>query len=78
MLRNMKIVANHLTLDQQESDLLEVVRPKVEQECPGTTEEACQSAPEVQLRRNNFRSSTKLEALIQHLRKPLDLGREKL
>lgn len=52
----------------QESDLLEVVRPsksgKSDEEATGSQD----SEPEVILRRNNFRSSTKLEALVQNLR----------
>jgi hypothetical protein len=44
----------------QESELLEVVRK------PKATSEV--EAGEVTLRRNNFRSSTKLEALIHRLR----------
>ena len=45
-----------------ESDLLEVIRaPKTENDVDGP-------APTVTLRRNDFRSSTKLEALLQNLR----------
>ncbi|KAI0784921.1 SNF2 family N-terminal domain-containing protein [Abortiporus biennis] len=44
----------------KESELLEVVRTKSGEKTP---------KPAVTLRRNDFRSSTKLEALVQHLRK---------
>lgn len=46
----------------QESDLLEVVRTKPK------SEDESDDTPTVTLRRNDFRSSTKLDALLQHLR----------
>ena len=51
----------------QESDLLEVVRSKKkrDEEAPATSQN---SAQEVILRRNDFQSSTKLDALILNLR----------
>jgi hypothetical protein len=48
----------------QESDLLEVVRSKKEVGDDASTS----SLLEVSFRRNDFRSSTKLEALMQNLR----------
>jgi len=50
----------------KESDLLEVVRPKKERNDDGPPSSQS-SLPEVILRRNDFRSSTKLEALVQNL-----------
>jgi hypothetical protein len=50
----------------QENDLLEVVRPKKERNGDGPSSSQ-NSLPEVILRRNDFRSSTKLEALVQNL-----------
>lgn len=47
--------------------MLEVVRTKPEEGYPGDLE-----APTVTLRRNDFRSSTKLDALLQHLRRLRD------
>jgi len=58
----------------QESDLLEVVRPKGKQ-LDGGTNDSRDVLPEVILRRNDFRSSTKLEALVRHLRASLQLER---
>jgi hypothetical protein len=51
----------------QESDLLEVVRPQKGRsgDLPSSSQS---SLPAVILRRNDFRSSTKLEALVQNLR----------
>ncbi|TBU52304.1 SNF2 family N-terminal domain-containing protein [Dichomitus squalens] len=54
-----------------ESDLLEIVRSRQNSnEGAGDIQEA--PAPTVILRRNDFRSSTKLEALVQHLRRLRD------
>ena len=51
----------------QESDLLEVVRSRQNSSDKG--EDGTQApTPSVTLRRNDFRSSTKLEALVQDLR----------
>ncbi|CAL1694577.1 unnamed protein product [Somion occarium] len=51
----------------KESDLLEVVRTK-----PKTEDGETGSTQTVTLRRNDFRSSTKLDALVQHLRRLRD------
>ena len=55
----------------QESELLEIVP----QRRPGSQPNADSQPGTVKLRRNDFRSSTKLDALVQHLRTtpPLDL-----
>lgn len=56
----------HLLLDlnsAQENDLLEVVRTKREGNDSSSFE------PTITLRRNDFRSSTKLDALMSHLSK---------
>ncbi|KDQ63171.1 hypothetical protein JAAARDRAFT_119545 [Jaapia argillacea MUCL 33604] len=50
-----------------ESELLEVVPSRAD---PESSQQS--SAPQVTLRRNDFRSSTKLEALLQHLRRLRD------
>ena len=53
----------------QERDLLEIIRTKQDS---GEGPSAAGTQPTqstVTLRRNDFRSSTKLEALLQHLRK---------
>ncbi|KAI0732417.1 SNF2 family N-terminal domain-containing protein [Fomitopsis betulina] len=49
----------------KESDLIEVVRTKTEAD----SEELQASRPAITLRRNDFRSSTKLEALLQDLKR---------
>lgn len=54
----------------QESDLLEVVRSKKERD-EDALPTSQSSAPEVILRRNDFRSSTKLDALVANLRMSL-------
>lgn len=54
----------------KECDLLEVVRSTKEQNGDGGASFQS-SVPEVKLRRNDFRSSTKLEALVQNLRRRL-------
>jgi hypothetical protein len=61
-----------LTSALQESDLLEVVRSTKERngDAPNGSQN---SLPEVILRRNDFRSSTKLEALVQNLRRRLNI-----
>ncbi|CCM03639.1 uncharacterized protein FIBRA_05783 [Fibroporia radiculosa] len=50
-----------------ESELLEIMH--TEQDTNSRTSEANNSRPAVTLRRNDFRSSTKLEALLQHLKR---------
>jgi hypothetical protein len=66
--RVMHFFAIILTCALQESDLLEVVRSTTERngDAPNGSQN---SLPEVILRRNDFRSSTKLEALVQNLRR---------
>ncbi|KAI0652443.1 SNF2 family N-terminal domain-containing protein [Trametes meyenii] len=55
----------------QENDLLEIVRSRPNSgDGPGTSTQA--PTPTVTLRRNDFRSSTKLEALVQDLRRLRD------
>ncbi|KAF8557658.1 hypothetical protein OG21DRAFT_1482121 [Imleria badia] len=63
----------------KENELLEVLRPKTEDEMkiiplPSGDDEVIEAmpAPVVELRRNDFRSSTKLDALIQNLRRLRD------
>lgn len=60
----------------QETDLLEVLRTKVKEESNDSTltNGFEQPASEVTLRRNDFRSSTKLDALTKHLRKSLEFS----
>lgn len=64
---------------EQASDLLEIVKRKRDREISvgiapeqtddiEMTEAAPSSSPEVELRKNDFKSSTKLNALTQHLR----------
>lgn len=48
---------------------MEVVRPKKEEDLDKTPSNSEPSMPDVILRRNDFRSSTKLEALLQNLRR---------
>ncbi|TFY83512.1 hypothetical protein EWM64_g492 [Hericium alpestre] len=55
----------------KESDLLEVVKPRKREE-NDTPLGSQQSVPEVTLRRNDFRMSTKLDALVQNLRRLQD------
>ncbi|TFK41996.1 DNA repair protein RAD5 [Crucibulum laeve] len=50
-------------------DLIEVVRRKKDQDAPSSSQA---SEPEVILRRNDFHSSTKLEALVKNLRRLRD------
>jgi DNA repair protein RAD5 len=55
----------------KENELIEVLRPKTEDEIQTTPllsgDDKPVTAPGVELRRNDFRSSTKLDALIQNL-----------
>lgn len=66
--KHVDCVGTHsLTTVQQESDLVEVVISKKvkDEDAPPASQE---SLPEITLRRNDFRSSTKLDALLQNLR----------
>jgi len=54
----------------KENELIQVVRPRTQQEQADSLFTADKMQAGVVLRRNDFRSSTKLDALIQNLRKP--------
>ncbi|KAF8444821.1 SNF2 family N-terminal domain-containing protein [Boletus edulis BED1] len=56
----------------KENELIEVLRPKTDDEMKTAPVTETIAAPEVELRRNNFRSSTKLDALVQNLRRLRD------
>ena len=66
-LRDIPPSASALTITTQEGDLLEIVRSRHNSD--NQPQDSAQATlPAVTLRRNDFRSSTKLEALVKHLR----------